>query len=83
MIIEDMGLRFAGLIERQCLFNTIPPVLRAGFEPTPAMRQATDYFRRQGRDADGAGRRAAHARGAPPLRGPVLRFALLGRAGHV
>ena len=51
VIIEDMGLRFAGLIERQCLFNTIPPVLDR-FEPTPAMRQATDYFRRQGRDAD-------------------------------
>ena len=52
VIIEDMGLRFAGLIERQCLFNTIPPVLER-FDVPPAVRQAADYFRRQGRDADG------------------------------
>jgi len=52
VIIEDMGLRFPGLIERQCLFNTIPPVLEP-FDPPAGVRQAADYFRRQGRDADG------------------------------
>jgi pimeloyl-ACP methyl ester carboxylesterase len=52
VIIEDMGLRFEGLIERQCLFNTIAPVLER-WEPPPEVRQAADYFVRQGRDADG------------------------------
>jgi pimeloyl-ACP methyl ester carboxylesterase len=51
VIVQDMGLRFEGLVERQCLFNTIPPVLEP-WEPPPETRQATDYFVRQGRDAD-------------------------------
>ena len=50
-IVQDMGLRFPGLIERQCLFNTIAPVLEP-WEPPPEVRQAADYFVRQGRDAD-------------------------------
>jgi pimeloyl-ACP methyl ester carboxylesterase len=51
VVVQDLGLRFAGLVERQCLFNTIPPVLER-FEPSPRVRQAADYFRRQGREAD-------------------------------
>ena len=51
VIVEDMGLRFEGLIERQVLFNTIPPMLEPR-ELSPLTRQAADYFVRQGRDAD-------------------------------
>jgi pimeloyl-ACP methyl ester carboxylesterase len=51
VVIEDMGLRFEGLIERQVLFNTIPPMLERA-ELTALTRQAADYFRRQSRDAD-------------------------------
>ena len=58
--IQDLGLRFAGFVERQCLFNTIPPVLPAEYEAAGIppgipreVRQAADYFRRQRSDADG------------------------------
>jgi pimeloyl-ACP methyl ester carboxylesterase len=60
VVIQDLGLRFEGFVVRQCLFNTVPPVLpeeyeRAGIEPHIPwdVRVASDYFRRQGRDADG------------------------------
>jgi pimeloyl-ACP methyl ester carboxylesterase len=60
VIIEDMGLRFEGLIERQVLFNTIPPVgLQEQYEAAgvAAFRdarslQASDYFFRQANYAD-------------------------------
>ena len=55
-VIQDLGLRFEGFVERQVLFNT---VLRCCATSTsrPASAdhgdaQAADYFRRQGRDAD-------------------------------
>jgi len=58
--IQDLGLRFEGFVERQLLFNTIPPVLPAEYEAAgipPSVplevRQAADYFRRQAGDADG------------------------------
>jgi pimeloyl-ACP methyl ester carboxylesterase len=51
VVVQDLGLRFPGVVERQCLFNTIPPVLER-WEPPPEVRQAADYFVRQGRDAD-------------------------------
>jgi pimeloyl-ACP methyl ester carboxylesterase len=51
-VIIDLGLRFPGLVQRQVLFNCILPLL----PDMPAMnernRQATDYYRRQGKDAD-------------------------------
>ncbi|MEA2349021.1 MAG: hypothetical protein QOG62_2808 [Thermoleophilaceae bacterium] len=57
--IQDMGLRFPGLITRQVLFNTVPPLLPDEYEaagipaaPSRATRQSADYFRRQGREAD-------------------------------
>jgi pimeloyl-ACP methyl ester carboxylesterase len=60
VVIEDLGLRFPGFIVRQCLFNTVPPVLaelyaEAGIAPEipREVRMAADYFRRQGRDPDG------------------------------
>jgi pimeloyl-ACP methyl ester carboxylesterase len=58
--IQDLSLRFPGLVQRQVLFNTVPPLLpedyaAAGIErPIPReARQTADYFVRQGRDADG------------------------------
>lgn len=60
LVAQDLSLRFAGLVERLVLFNTIPPFLgeeyeRAGLDPeTPrTARSASDYFRRQAKDADG------------------------------
>lgn len=60
LIAQDLSLRFEGLVERLILFNTIPPFLgeeyeRAGLpaEMPRETRQASDYFRRQSRDADG------------------------------
>ena len=58
-VIIDLGLRFPGFVERQILFNCPLPLLpdayaAAGIElkPSPEVRQAADYFVRQGRDAD-------------------------------
>jgi len=57
--IQDLGLRFEGFVVRQCLFNTILPILpdqysAAGIDPSPPreVRMAADYFVRQGSDAD-------------------------------
>jgi pimeloyl-ACP methyl ester carboxylesterase len=57
--IQDLGLRFEGFVVRQCLFNTILPILpeqyaAAGIDPAPPreVRMAADYFVRQGTDAD-------------------------------
>ena len=59
VVIQDLGLRFEGFVTRQCLFNTVLPLLRdeyeaAGLEvtPSPDARMASDYFFRQGREAD-------------------------------
>jgi pimeloyl-ACP methyl ester carboxylesterase len=59
-VIQDLGLRFQGFVERQCLFNTVVPLLAeeyaaAGLPEAPPreVRMAADYFLRQGRDADG------------------------------
>ncbi len=58
-VIQDLGLRFAGLIERQILFNCVLPLLPAAYEaaglpaaPTAEVLAAGDYFARQGREAD-------------------------------
>jgi pimeloyl-ACP methyl ester carboxylesterase len=57
--IQDLALRFEGFVERQVIFNSVMPLLgelyeRAGLatRPSPETRMATDYFVRQGRDAD-------------------------------
>jgi pimeloyl-ACP methyl ester carboxylesterase len=59
VVIQDLGLRFEGFVARQCLFNTVLPLLRdayeqAGISPAPPARSrmAADYFVRQGTDAD-------------------------------
>jgi pimeloyl-ACP methyl ester carboxylesterase len=58
-VIQDLGLRFDGFVSRQCLFNTVLPLIPEEYEeaglpsvPGREMRQAADYFVRQGRDAD-------------------------------
>jgi pimeloyl-ACP methyl ester carboxylesterase len=58
VVIQDLGLRFEGFVARQCLFNTILPLLveeyaEAGLTvPPPEERVTSDYFLRQGHDAD-------------------------------
>jgi pimeloyl-ACP methyl ester carboxylesterase len=59
-VIQDLGLRFDGFVERQVLFNSVLPLLGEAYEaagiptaPAPEMRMAGDYFVRQGREADG------------------------------
>ena len=59
VVVQELGLRFEGFVVRQCLFNTIPPLLgdeyrEAGIPPAPPreVRMAADYFLRQGREAD-------------------------------
>jgi pimeloyl-ACP methyl ester carboxylesterase len=58
-VIQDLGLRFEGLVERQCLFNTVLPIIPEAYESAgiPSeipreVRAAADYFLRQGREAD-------------------------------
>lgn len=58
-VIQDLGLRFAGFVERQVLFNSVLPLLGQAYEdagiplaPPPEVRMAADYFLRQGREAD-------------------------------
>jgi pimeloyl-ACP methyl ester carboxylesterase len=54
VVAQDLSLRFDGLVERLCLFNTIPPLLPDGPAPIPRVtRMAADYFIRQSKDADG------------------------------
>jgi pimeloyl-ACP methyl ester carboxylesterase len=59
VVIYDLGLRFEGFVVRQCLFNTVPPVLRDEYEAAGIpkgipreVRMAADYFMRQGRQTD-------------------------------
>src|SRR4029079_3734745 len=60
VVIQELSLRFAPFVSRQCLFNTVVPDLEeayreAGVPPDRAgsRRPAADYFLRQGHDADG------------------------------
>jgi pimeloyl-ACP methyl ester carboxylesterase len=60
VVLQDLALRFPGLVVRQVLFNTVLPLLsdayaEAGVEMarSPVTLMAADYFARQARDADG------------------------------
>ena len=60
VVAIDLALRHPGFVVRQCLFNTIPPILpdayaAAGVAPDPDRehRPTADYFLRQGSDAEG------------------------------
>jgi pimeloyl-ACP methyl ester carboxylesterase len=57
--VQDLGLRFEGFVERQCMFNTVLPLIGEAYERaglgkpiSREVRMAADYFMRQGRDAD-------------------------------
>lgn len=59
-VAMDLSLRFPGFVSRQCIFNTLAPVLpeayaAAGIPDDPPRETLAqyDYFLRQGRDADG------------------------------
>lgn len=56
---QELGLRYEGFVERQCVFNTVLPLIpdqyeAAGIEPLRRreLRATADYFVRQGREAD-------------------------------
>ncbi len=58
-VVQDLGLRFEGFVERQVLFNCVLPLLGPAYEaagiasePPREVRMAADYFLRQGREAD-------------------------------
>lgn len=60
VVLQDLGLRFPGFVRRQCIFNTMLPMLddayaAAGIPPDPPrpLRPESDYFVRQATDADG------------------------------
>jgi pimeloyl-ACP methyl ester carboxylesterase len=54
VVAQDMSLRYEGLVERLCLFNTIPPLVPGGPPAVSRMtRMAADYFIRHAKDADG------------------------------
>jgi pimeloyl-ACP methyl ester carboxylesterase len=77
-VIQDLGLRFEGFIERQCLFNTVLPIIpdqyeRAGIpnDVPREVRMAADYFLRQGREAE---KLAAELDGADARRRYIAQF---------
>lgn len=53
-VIQDLSLRFPGFVERMVLFNSPLPYVKGAMEGmrTRPAREAGDYFRRQGTDAD-------------------------------
>jgi pimeloyl-ACP methyl ester carboxylesterase len=60
VVVQDLGLRFPGFVVRQCIFNTLLPMLddayaAAGIPPDRPrpLRPESDYFIRQATDADG------------------------------
>jgi len=60
VVAVDLALRFARLVDRLVLFNTVPPVLADAYraagipdDPPREQRPSADYFVRQGTDADG------------------------------
>lgn len=59
-VAMDLSLRFPGFVSRQCIFNTLPPVLpelyaAAGIPEDPPRESLAqyDYFLRQGTDGPG------------------------------
>lgn len=67
----DLGLRFPGVVEQQVLFNCVLPILPESPPVGPRTRQASDYFVRQGRDADAL---AAELRTPEERRGYIATF---------
>ena len=60
VVLQDLALRFPGLVVRQVMFNTVLPLLGDAYaaagvdvELSRVTRMAADYFQRQATDADG------------------------------
>ena len=60
VVAQDLGFRFPGFVEWQCLFNTVLPFIAKDYEAAglPVERDRSkhpemDYFMRQATDADG------------------------------
>jgi pimeloyl-ACP methyl ester carboxylesterase len=70
-IAIDLGLRFPGAVAQQVLFNCVLPILPEMPPIGLRTRQASDYFTRQGRDADAL---AAELRTPEERRGYVATF---------
>lgn len=69
VVVMDLSLRFPGFVSRQCLFNTVAPIVpelyaAAGIPEDPPRESLpqSDYFVRQGTDADGLIRELASER---------------------
>jgi pimeloyl-ACP methyl ester carboxylesterase len=59
VVLQDLALRFPGLVVRQVMFNTVLPLLGDAYaaagvevELSTVTRMAADYFQRQAGDAD-------------------------------
>jgi pimeloyl-ACP methyl ester carboxylesterase len=59
VVLQDLALRFPGLVVRQVMFNTVLPLLGDAYSDagvdvgiSPVMLMAADYFQRQAKDAD-------------------------------
>jgi pimeloyl-ACP methyl ester carboxylesterase len=59
VVLQDLALRFPGLVVRQVMFNTVLPLLGDAYADAGVdvampgdSRMASDYFRRQANDAD-------------------------------
>ena len=59
-VLQDLGLRFEGFVERQVIFNGPAPLLRDAYraagivdDPPRDERPAADYYLRQGTDPEG------------------------------
>jgi pimeloyl-ACP methyl ester carboxylesterase len=59
VVLQDLALRFPGLVVRQVMFNTVLPLLGDAYaaagvdvELSRVTRMAADYFQRQANDAD-------------------------------
>ena len=58
VVAQDLGFRFPGFVDRQCIFNTVLPFLTKDYEAAGIPENRTvgpeaDYFMRQATDADG------------------------------
>ena len=58
VVAQDLGFRFPGFVEWQCIFNTVLPFLAKDYEAAGIPENRTvgpeaDYFMRQATDADG------------------------------
>jgi len=60
VVAQDLSLRWPGFVRKQCIFNTVLPILpdayaaaRVAPDPDREHRPTADYFIRQGADAEG------------------------------